>query len=115
VIDPAAVTRCVGAHRFESRRGRTVDENGYPVYWNKTKSPSFERLRINHYFARSEADLRTKHARRGSDRGADLRSLPPSEELQREHASGVRDEAILRYLPPLRDALQRRAARHAPS
>jgi hypothetical protein len=115
VIDPAAVIRCLGAHRFECRRGQTVDEHGYPVYWNKTKSPSFERLRINHYFARSETDLRAKHERRGSDRGADLRSLPPSEELQRDHASGARDEAILGYLPPLRAALRRHAARHAPS
>jgi hypothetical protein len=115
VVDPAAVTRCLGAHRFECRRGSTVDENGYPVYWNKTKSPSFERLRINHYFAKSEADVRAKHARRGSVRGADLRALPSSEEFQREHTSGTRDETILRYLPQLRAALRRRAARPAAS
>jgi hypothetical protein len=110
IVYPAAVTRCLGAHRFECRRGRAVDENGYPVYWNKTKSPSFERLRINHYFARSEADLRAKHARRASER---LRALPSSDELQRQHATGRRDETILRYLPALRAALGRRAAQHA--
>ena len=115
VVDPCAVTQALGAHRFEPRRGVTVDENGYPVYWNKTTSPSFARLRVNHYFARSEQELRAKHARRTSDRAASVRQLPRSEELQRRYATGVRDLTIQRYLPELRAALERRAGRRAVS
>ena len=103
VIDPAAVTRCLGAHKFEYRRGEAVDENGYPVYWNKTAAPAVERLRINHYFAQSEADVRARHARRASLRGAP--ALPPSDELQERYGGVVRDEQILSYLPALRAAL----------
>jgi hypothetical protein len=84
-----------------------VDENGYPVFSNKTTAPSVERLRINHYYARSEADLRARHARRTAERGAP--PLPASDELQAAHTAAVRDEAILSYLPDLRAALSSKA------
>jgi Glycosyltransferase family 92 len=104
IVDPAAVKRCRGANAFEYRRGAAVDENGYPAFSVKTKSRSVERLRINHYFARSEDDLRAKLARRTTPYGY-------PEALRPEHASGVRDDAISGYLEPLREALARRAAR----
>jgi Glycosyltransferase family 92 len=107
VIDPAATTRALGAHKFEFRRGTAVDENGYPVFWNKTAAPAVERLRINHYFARSESDLRARHTRRSAERG--VPPLPPSEELQQAHARAEHDDAILSYLPALRAALSRSA------
>jgi hypothetical protein len=121
IVDPLAVSRCISAHRFETKWGTTVDENGYPVAWtgnrywqaHGTKSPSLERLRINHYFARSELDLRAKHARR-AELGA-VADLPGSDEIQREHAQGIQDEAILRYVPALREALERHAARRTAS
>jgi hypothetical protein len=115
IVDPAAVTRCLSSHACEYEQGTAVDENGYPVSstWTMTKSRSFERLRINHYFARSEADLRAKHARRVADRG--WRPLPASDELQKAHAAGVRDETILFYLPSLREALRRRVVRRITS
>jgi hypothetical protein len=103
IVDPAAVTRCRGANAFEYRRGTAVDENGYPVFSVMTRSHSCERLRVNHYFARSEEDLRAKLARRTSSYGY------PEELLRPESSTGVRDEAILRYLPRLREALARRA------
>jgi hypothetical protein len=109
IVDPAAVTRCLSAHKCEFSQGTAVDENGYPFSprWNMTKSASFERLRINHYFARSEEGLRTKEVRRGAD--------PASEELRKTHAEGVRDETIVGHAPAVREALQRRAAQRAPS
>jgi hypothetical protein len=107
VIDPAAVTRALGAHKFECRRGTAVDENRYPVYWNKTAAPSVERLRINHYFAQSETDLRARHARRTSLRG--VPPQPSSEVLERVNTAVVHDDAILTYLPALRAALSRSA------
>jgi hypothetical protein len=105
IVDPAAARRFVSAHACEYAHGTAVDENGYPVSskWIFTKSTSFERIRINHYLARSEADLRAKHAHRAG-------ALYPSGELQRVKA-GVRDKTILAYLPRLREALRRRGAR----
>jgi hypothetical protein len=110
IVDPARVTRCVSAHRFEYTHAAAVDENGYPVPVGKSKSLSVERLRLNHYFARSEEDVRAKHVRRVADRGPDSRALPSSDAIQREHASGATDEAAMRYLPALREALARRAS-----
>jgi hypothetical protein len=119
IVDPAAVTRCLDAHKFEARRGMTVDENGYPISWegnrywrgHMTKSPSLERLRINHYFARSEEDLRAKQARRAADWVP--RPVPTSEEVQESHTAGVTDETILTYLAPLRAALRQVAGRRS--
>jgi Glycosyltransferase family 92 len=115
IVDPLRVTRCTSAHRFEYTHATAVDENGSPVPWHRSKSQSFERLRINHYAARSEEDLRVKYGRRaglGSD------SSPPagwSDWLQQAHSAGTPDETILHYLPALREALERRAVRTADS
>jgi hypothetical protein len=108
IVDPVRVTRCVSAHRFEYTHASAVDENGYPVPVGKTKSLSVERLRLNHYFARSEEDVRAKHERRVADRGPDANPLPSSDAIQREHSSGATDEAAMRYLPALRETLARR-------
>lgn len=111
IVDPAAVARCLSAHQCEYEWGSAVDEHGYPFSssWNMTKSPSFERLRLNHYFGRSETDLREKRVRRFAEH--DSAPLPDSTELQRAHRAGVIDDAILSYLPDLRAALERRASR----
>jgi glycosyl transferase family 92 len=111
ILDPTVAIRCVNLHAWEYAEGTAVDENGYPVSskWIFTKSTSAERLRVNHYFARSEEDVRAKHAirvRAGEP-------LPPSDELQRMDA-GMPDETILSYSAPLRDALRRRGS-HVPS
>jgi hypothetical protein len=107
IVDPCAVTRCINSHRFECRQGTTVDENGYPVFHHTTQSPGLERLRINHYLARSEAELHEKHGRRVTDRPSYARALPSS---GGGGATENRDEAILQYLPRLHAALRRRAA-----
>jgi len=119
IVDPCAVVRCLDAHKFEARRGATVDENGYPISWegnrywrgHMTKSPSLERLRINHYFARSEEDLRAKQDRRAADWVP--RPVLTSEEVHEAHTAGVEDEVILRYLPSLRTALRAREDRRS--
>jgi Glycosyltransferase family 92 len=105
IVDPCAVTGCLSSHRFECRRGVTVDENGYavlPVRSAQSASPSFARLQINHYFARSDGEFREKLPRRmGYPRQRALLDGRPSD--ADEH-----DTTIHRYVPPLRDALQRR-------
>jgi hypothetical protein len=107
IVDPAAVLHCENLHAWQYARGAAVDEHGYPVSSKRifTKSTSYERIRINHYFARSEADVRAKYAIRSGTGGAP----PGAGELQDMHP-GVRDETILVYLPQVREALRRRSA-----
>ena len=124
IADPAAVERSHGSHMFSYRRRSAVDENGYPVHQHATKAPSFDRLRINHYFWKSEEEMLWKANHRTAEQEwkveparahivspADRRqkeSFEALSELERER--GVRDETILHYLEPLRAALGRRAA-----
>jgi hypothetical protein len=112
IVDPAAVDRCLNAHEFSYRRRDAVDTDGFPVHGTATKSPSLDRLRGNHYYSKSEDELRSKHTRRTADYARERRPLPDAEGLaEREAELGVRDEAILHYVEPLREALARRAGR----
>jgi hypothetical protein len=111
IVDPCAVASCLSSHRFECRYGAAVDENGYPVLPHNshtTQSPSFGRLRINHYFARSELDLKSKHNRRITDRPWYARRRPGSDDDG--SAPDEHDQAILEYVPAVREALRRRVA-----
>jgi hypothetical protein len=110
IVDPAAVDRCRNAHEFSYNRRSAVDANGFPVHGTATKSASLDLLRANHYYSKSEAELRSKHTRRTADYAWERRPLPDSAALTRREAElGVRDESILHYAGPLRDALARRA------
>ena len=125
IVDPAAVDSARGSHLFNFHRRGAVDENGYPVHIHATKVPSFERLRINHYFWKSEEELLWKASHRAgeqewkqipershvlspSDRRQLSRSFDELTELEAE--VGVLDEAILHYVEPLRAALRGRTA-----
>jgi hypothetical protein len=120
ILDPAAVIRCENPHVFEYVRGTVVDENGYPILADTTKSRSIERLRINHYYARSEAEVRAKNQRRSTYLEVDPAS-PDRRDLHSDFeralrwlsAPGARDETILMYAPAVREALARRAQRRA--
>jgi hypothetical protein len=110
IVDPAAVDRCLNAHEFAYRRRTAVDTEGFPVHSTATKSSSLERLRANHYYSKSEQELRSKHTRRTADYARERRRLPdPPGLAEREAELGVPDEAILHYAKPLREALARRA------
>jgi hypothetical protein len=109
IVDPAAVESCRNAHVFDYSRRSAVDENGYPVHGTATKSASFERLRANHYYSKSEEELRAKHTRPTADYAWQRKPLPDPDALaQREVERGVRDETILHYAERLREALARR-------
>jgi hypothetical protein len=125
IVDPAAVESARGSHLFNFHRRSAVDENGYPVHQQATKVPSFERLRINHYFWKSEEEMLWKASHRADEQEwkenperrhvlspADRRQMSRSfEQLTAlEGEVGVRDEAILHYVDPLREALRGRAA-----
>ena len=80
------------------------------MFAHTTQTPSFEKLQINHYFVRSEAELHAKHARRVTDRGGYGAAPPGSDASPVEEAIREREEKILQFAPRLRAALNRRAA-----
>jgi Glycosyltransferase family 92 len=106
IVDPPRTVRCDSAHWFEFEFGLPADENGWPLAFPASKTTSFSRLRINHYASRSEEEAREKiarqtgwtHLRRWRER--DLRG-----ELDLVH-----DDAIARWVPPLRASLERSEA-----
>ena len=105
VVDPARVMRCLDPHSFAFTEGSLVDERKQPVEGQFTERPLYSKLRINHYYTRSEEEAARKYAKgRGSDavkmRGGDA----PLEHLH-ERLNQKRDDTILGYAPALRKAL----------
>jgi SAM-dependent methyltransferase len=105
IVDPARVTRCLDPHSFQFTEGGFVDERKQPVEGQFTERPLYSRIRINHYYTRSEEECAHKYARgRGSDAVRMRGGEAPLEHLH-EKLHDKRDEAILGYVPPLRKAL----------
>lgn len=103
IVDPMRTVRCVNAHRFAYAYRTAVDENHQPIGQNpgRTQFTSVSRLRINHYYLKSEDEARAKLARPMAIGG-----LRPHEyETLRRELDEESDETILRYLPELREAL----------
>jgi hypothetical protein len=107
IVDPSRAVRCIMIHDFEYESLLTMDENHYPVHGVRSKSVSFSRLRINHYLTKSNEEARAKvdrpnkwrdHVRWRSDR------------LEDEFPQ-MADRTILDYVPAVREALARTAAR----
>jgi hypothetical protein len=83
-----------------------VDENHYPIRGEGTTYPSMARLRINHYHTKSEEELRAKYAVLRPDTGTPRPEGEPDRMLREQAARyGRPDDAILRYVPALREAL----------
>ena len=106
IVDPARVVRCNTIHAFAYDFQTAVDENGVPIIFKagRTQFTSTSRLRINHYYLKSEAVARAKLATPKPDGGGpreyDFDTL--DRELNEE-----RDEEILRYAPAVRAALEK--------
>jgi glycosyl transferase family 92 len=105
IVDPrrTAGSRGLNPHAFEYTDGYAVDENRRPIDrkpFGATDRTSFERLRINHYYVKSEELWETKRtARRANSPGS--RQLP----VYPPDVFSVRDETITAYAPALRTAL----------
>jgi hypothetical protein len=117
IVDPARVKEPgQNPHFFVYSEGCAVDENGRPMDeppFSFSPSLSFERLRINHYYTRSKSEFRRKLVR---PKAHDFKvQLPVAEESRLDAAleslNEVPDETILRYVPPLREALAERQPR----
>jgi SAM-dependent methyltransferase len=105
IVDPARVTRCLDPHSFEFTDGGFVDERKRPVEGQFTERPLYSRIRINHYYTRSEEECAHKYARgRGSDAVRMRGGEAPLEHLH-DKLHDKRDEAILGYVPALRNVL----------
>jgi hypothetical protein len=105
IVDPARTAGFVNVHAFSYRDGGfAVDEQKRPIDGWVTDEYTFDRLRINHYYTRSEAEFLHKldHVRADN---AQLRKRPKN---FRGIAGKERDETITPYVPALRDAISRR-------
>ncbi|MGR3541952.1 MAG: glycosyltransferase family 2 protein [Hasllibacter sp.] len=70
LFDPCAAT-VMGVHAVQTEGGRTWNDAGREATFATRSAPGFlsdERLRLNHYYARGDAELRAKVAR-GSNLG----------------------------------------------
>jgi hypothetical protein len=105
IADPARMRRCLSAHHFSYDRMAAVDENGYPIHSYYTKSVSFDRLRVNHYFTKSLEEHRARSGRARPDSIGSRRFITPEEVERLERERSEQDEAILAYLPALRERL----------
>jgi hypothetical protein len=112
ILQPHATVRCISAHRFVYTHGLAVDENGFAIQRGATKSISCERLRINHYYTRSEEDLRRKAVLRGELEDAGTRGWLAGPwkralvEFNEEH-----DDLITAYVDEVRGAVDRTSVR----
>jgi hypothetical protein len=108
IVNPRHVTECASVHHFVFDVSTTVDENGYPIHGTRTLAPSCERLRINHYFTKSVEEYR-RRAALPSAVGGKKRVIPWVENLE-VAPPGEYDDAILRFIPPLREVLSQAVA-----
>jgi hypothetical protein len=106
VIDPKRSVRPLSPHGFEHSGGHLVDERHRPIEDFVVEPPTLERLRINHYWTRSEEELHLKFSRKRADTGEPyVATRTVDGMLALEKAFGVPDETILRYVAPLRERL----------
>jgi len=97
IVDPRGVVRAMGPHAF-SYRDRNY-AGPVPAF------VPFERLRINHYWTKSEEELRQKLMRPRADTGAAYAPTAERALTITSAETSVFDDAILRYLPALRETL----------
>lgn len=108
IVDPTRVERVFNAHSFVyADGGHAVDENMVPVEGHTAASYTFERLRINHYFTKSEEEALAKFARPQAGTGALRPELSRNALRKRNERFAVPDDALLRYLPALKEGLAR--------
>ena len=105
IVDPARTVDFVNVHSFSyGDGGFAVDEHKRPIDGWVTQEFTYEKLRINHYYTRSEAEFLDKLERVRAD-NAQLRKRPKD---PRGALGKDRDETITAYAPAVREALARR-------
>jgi hypothetical protein len=110
IVDPLRATDCLITHQFVYRTGVAVDENRFPVLGPTTTYISDSHLRLNHYFTKSEAEWRAKLARRRPD-NAEFREDISIERTASYELLATREDAILQYVPALRQLVEQASSR----
>lgn len=111
IVDPSRAVRSLNPHAFEYHAGEfAVDEHKRPIDGWFTPEFTLERLRINHYYTRSEAEFRQKLKHVRAD-NAKLREEPAN---WARITGREEDAAITAYVPALREALAARPASTGP-
>ena len=113
VVDPDRVARRVNEHWFEFEDGEpTVDEHHQPLEsWLRQGELTFDLLRINHYFSKSEEEAMRKFDRPQAG-GGKLRPVLKLQGLRkRNELYGRPDDVIQQYLPALDKELAAAASR----
>jgi hypothetical protein len=107
IVDPQRVARRVNEHWFEFTGGESpVDEHGKPLETWRRDDLTFDTLRINHYFTKSEEEAVEKFERPSAGNGL-LRAELNVKALRRRNATyGLPDDTIQRYLPALEQSLE---------
>lgn len=106
IARPGVVGQALNCHCFSYKSGHgCVSEDGKAVTdaWNKPATA--RRLQLNHYFSRSRAEFMEKLARGAAD-GTQKR-MEFFDIVERE-CGAVRDDGILRFVPALKAALEKR-------
>jgi glycosyl transferase family 92 len=106
IVDPDEAVHSLGPHHFLYRFRAAVDEAGFPVRGVRTKSVSFSKLRVNHYYTRSREEFRRKRSREAADTGA-LRPWHEAAVRIGEQGLGIPDDTITTFAPQLRRELER--------
>jgi SAM-dependent methyltransferase len=105
VVDPQRVERCHDTHIFSYAGGPAVDELKRPVTTELTDGLRLTKLRINHYYTRSEEEAIRKWARPGGADGLIRQGGEPPLEALQESLNVKRDDSILHYVPRVKTAL----------
>jgi Glycosyltransferase family 92 len=107
IVDPSRVARRVNEHWFEYTDGSpTVDEHHQPLEsWTRPGELTFDILRINHYFSKSEQEALAKFDRPQAGGGKLRPELRLRGLRKRNELYGRRDDVIQQYLPALEERL----------
>jgi hypothetical protein len=106
IVDPSRVVRRVNEHWFEYVAGaRAVDEHERPLETWIRDELTFDLLRINHYFTKSEEEALVKFDRPQAGGGKLRPDLKLRGLRRRNEEYGRPDHVIQQYLPALEESL----------
>ncbi len=92
-----------GSHNAKFRHGEPMNENGTAVTGPTNPDPSTNRWRLNHYYHRSAEEARERIS--AIDNNAVSGFHKSTSRMRRHDLNAVQDRDILRFLPPLMEAL----------
>lgn len=104
IINPRVYYVARTPHNFTSLVGKyTRDQKGKLAIGQQHYTPSYDKIQINHYFTKSYEEFIAKIKRGSSECGKVVYSIP---EYDENYLSKNYDDAILRFVPKLKKALE---------